>query len=435
MMKKIHVKLILIFILIFMFGNTASYFIATMSAEQNLTGKISDMMLDLVAGAQAVNESGNVKAEDIERLNTSEFLTLSFYKDLEMVKQLYQPVEGWPAEMPAKPVILQVKHLTGHREGVRMCIVKAGDAYIVAVPGLKSILFDFRAIILRANWLSILFGSLIMTVTAGFLTRALKKLQKATARIAKGDFNVHIDERRNDEIGELITNFNLMAKELNGMEMLRNNFVSDMSHEFKTPLTSIEGYANLLRTCETEEERNEYVRIITEETRRLSTLSSNILLLNRVENENITIVKHPYRLDEQIRHVILHHENKWTGKNIDLRVEMDEIVYEGSETLLYQVWLNLFDNAVKFSKEGGIIEVGLRKMEGKAVFTLTDFGKGMTEEEQKRMFEKFYTGDRSRATEGNGLGLSIVKRIVDMHDGRIEVASREGEFTTLRLTL
>lgn len=275
----------------------------------------------------------------------------------------------------------------------------------------------------------------MMLIASSFIVRPIKKLSKATEKIARGDFNIFIEKKNEDEIGQLIDNFNTMTKELGGMEMLRNDFVSNISHEFKTPLMSIEGYAKLLGDCKNEEERGEYIKIITEETRRLSALSSNILLLNRIENENIAPVRNLFRLDEQIRQVILFHEKKWSGKDIDLQLDMDEIVYEGNEQLLYQVWLNLLDNAVKFSRPGGAVEITLREVAGKIVFTITDFGKGMTEEIKKRMFEKFYSGDRSRTAEGNGLGLSIVKRVIDMHKGKIEVISKPDEFTSIKVIL
>jgi signal transduction histidine kinase len=208
-----------------------------------------------------------------------------------------------------------------------------------------------------------------------------------------------------------------------------------VSHEFRTPLTSIEGYAKLLRDCESEQERNEYIDIITEETRRLADLSSGILLLSRIENENISIQKEHFRLDEQVRKVLLNFENKWQDKSIDLQLHLDSVSYSGNAQLLYQVWSNLFDNALKFSGPGGTIEIELKKADGKVVFSITDYGRGMSQEEQKRMFEKFYMGDPSRNAEGNGLGLSIVKRIVELHGGRIEVKSIEGEYTEIKVIL
>lgn len=435
MIKKIHVKLVLIFIFVFLVGNAASYMIASLSAEKSLSGELSDLMAGVAADAKDVYEKGRTSVEDIEKLNSSGLISVRFYKSPDELVKKYWISDETLAAATDKPVVLEVKIKGTHGLKLPMSVVKSGTFYIVAVPEARSIFLDLRTLIFRVNFLSLIFGSVLMLIASRFIVKPIRKLSEATEKIAKGDFNIYIEKKREDEIGQLIDNFNTMTKELGGMEMLRNDFVSNISHEFKTPLTSIEGYTKLLRDCESNEERNEYIEIITGETKRLSALSSGILLLNRIENENITLVRNPFRLDEQIRQVILFHENKWSSKGIDLQPDMDEIVYEGNEQLLYQVWLNLLDNAVKFSKPGGAINISLRKADGKIVFSITDYGKGMTEDIKKRMFEKFYTGDRSRTTEGNGLGLSIVKRILDMHGGQIDVISKLEEFTSIKVVL
>ena len=435
MIKKIHVKLILIFIFVFLIGNAVSFIIASLDTERNLAGELSDLMSGMAADAKQVYEKGETTIEDIEKLHSSGLITVRFYESQdELAKKYWIPNETLAAAAD-KPIVIEAKVKDRHGLKLPMSIVRSGKFYIVSVPGAKEILIDLRNLIFRVNVLSLLFGSLLMLAASRFIVRPVRKLSEATEKIAKGDFNIHIKKKSDDEIGQLIDNFNIMTRELGGMEMLRNDFVSNISHEFKTPLMSIEGYAKLLLDCESDKERSEYVEIITEETRRLSKLSSSILLLNRIENENIAPARNPFRLDEQIRQVILFHEKKWSSKEIDLQLDMDEIVYEGNEQLLYQVWLNLLDNAVKFSKMGGAIEIGLRKVNSKTVFTITDYGKGMTEDIKKRMFEKFYTGDRARTAEGNGLGLSIVKRIIDMHNGEIDVISKEEEFTSIKVIL
>ena len=435
MIKKIHVKLMLIFIFVFLIANAASYIITSFTAEKSLAGGLTDLMAGMAADAKYVYEKGETSIEDIEKLHSSGLISVKFYASQDELAKEYWISNETFAAAADKPMAIEAK--AKNRRGLRLpaSVVRSGKFYIVSVPEAKSILHDLRIIILRVNVLSIIFGSLLMLVASGFIVKPVKKLSEATERIARGEFNTYIEKKSEDEIGQLIDNFNTMTKELGGMEMLRNDFVSNISHEFKTPLTSIEGYAKLLRDCESDEERSEYIEIITGETGRLSALSSNILLLNRIENENIAPVRNPFRLDEQIRQVILFHEKKWISKEIDLQLDMDEIVYEGNEQLLYQVWLNLLDNAVKFSRPGGAVEISLRKETGKTVFTITDYGKGMTEDVKKRMFEKFYTGDRSRTAEGNGLGLSIVKGIIDMHSGKIDVTSKLEEFTSIKVIL
>jgi len=433
--RKIYIKLILIFIFIFLAGNSASFFIASHTTEENLMESLAGLMTGVAATAKDVYEQGGTSVENIERLNSSGLIAVTFYKNADEVKKIYTLSDEKLALVDHKSVLLEAKTKGSHNNKTLISIVKTGGQYIVAAPSPKGLYLDLRELIMRVSILSLVIGSILMLIASGIIVRPVRKLNAATEKIAKGDFDIQLENKRNDEIGQLIENFNIMAKELAGMEMLRNDFISDISHEFRTPLTSIEGYAKLLRDCKSEEERNEYIDIITEETKRLSMLSGNILLLNRIENENITLAKNLFRLDEQIRQVILSHENKWSNKDINLQLDLDETTYEGNEMLLYQAWLNLFDNAIKFSKAHGIIEVSLRKIEGRTVFSITDYGKGMTIEEQERMFEKFFTGDRSRNTEGNGLGLSIVKRVIDMHKGKIEVTSKPDEFTQIKVLL
>lgn len=433
MIKKIYIKLILIFLFISLAGNTAAFFIASLTSEHDLSNDMKELMTGVANTAKDVFEEGATPVETIEKLNSSGLTAVKFYKNPAEIRERYRLSDRELTEVSGEPSVFEARG-TGSK-GIRgpVSIVKSGEWYIVASMSAKGLLISLRELLMRVSVLSLIIGSLLIIVTSGFIVKPVRELSAAAGKIARGDFDIRIENDRNDEIGELISNFNIMAKELAGMEMLRNNFISDISHEFRTPLTSIEGYVKLLGSCKSDAERSEYINIITEETKRLSALSGNILLLNRIENESLSLTKSAFRLDEQIRQVILSHENKWSSKDIDLQLDLDETVCEGNEQLLYQVWLNLFDNAVKFSKAHGVIEVTLRKADGRAVFSITDYGKGMTAEEQSRMFEKFYAGDRSRNTEGNGLGLSIVKRAVDMHGGKVEVTSKPGEFTRVKV--
>jgi len=433
MIKTIYAKLVLIFVGIFILGNIVSFTITSITTGESLMGELTDSLTGVLTTVKDVYENGETTAEEIEKLYTSGFISVKFYADPAKLSENYGISRDTLLSIDAEPLVFKGREIEKHQ--IAISVVKSGESYIVAAPEVNNIAFDFYTVIFRANILSLIFGSVLMLVIARFIVKPVKKLSTATERIARGDFEVYIEKNRKDEIGQLIDNFNIMTKELAGMELLRNNFISDISHEFKTPLTSIEGYTKLLRNCKNTEERNEYIDIITEETKRLSTLSGNILLLNRIENENITLTKNTFHLDEQIRRAILLYENKWSSKDIDLQLELDKISYEGNEQLLYQVWLNLLDNAVKFSKPGGIVEISLIEAEGKTVFSITDYGKGMTVEEQYRMFEKFYTGDKSRNAEGTGLGLSIVKRIVDKHDGKIDVLTKPNEFTRIKILL
>lgn len=425
----------LIFLLIIFLGNFTSSFIAAATVESSLLAELSNSLNGVLSAAKDVYEKGEMPPNDIEKLYASGFIMVKFYDNAnELIKDYNLSAENLRAAED-KPIIFHDKSHGRLNLKIPISVVKSGDVYLVSVLQGNNMFANFRTIILSYNLLSILCGTIVMLIAARIIVRPIKKLTSATEKIAKGDFEVYIKRDRKDEIGQLVDNFNKMTKELAGMEMLRNSFISDISHEFKTPLTSIEGYTKLLRDCENDEKRNEYIDIITEETKRLSTLSGNILLLNRIENENITLAKNSFRLDEQIRHVILLCENKWSSKDIELNIDLDDIICTGNEQLLFQVWLNLIDNAIKFSNHDESIEISLRKQDDKILFSIMDYGKGMTDEQLQRMFEKFYTGDKSRNSEGNGLGLSIVKRIIDMHGGIIKVQSRLDEFTQIKIIL
>ena len=216
-----------------------------------------------------------------------------------------------------------------------------------------------------------------------------------------------------------------MTKELRATQILQMDFVSNVSHEFKTPINAIEGYTMLLQGEELSNEQNEYVEKILFNTQRLSCLVGNILLLSKLENQNIPMKKTKYRLDEQIRQAILSLESKWTQKEIGFQVEMEAVKYVGNEGLFMHVWINLLDNAIKFSPNQGIITMFLKQEKDQVKFILEDEGPGIDEEIKNRIFDKFYQADGSHKAEGNGLGLALVKRIIDSAGGTIEAQNRE----------
>lgn len=224
------------------------------------------------------------------------------------------------------------------------------------------------------------------------------------------------------EVRDIYESFNRMVKELGNTETLQTDFISSVSHEFKTPINAIEGYASLLQDHhQSPEEQETYIEKILFNTRRLSTLTGNILLLSKINNQSIRPQRTAYRLDEQIRQAIVALEQKWTEKNIDFDVELDKVTYSGYESLLLHVWSNFIDNAIKFDPQGGMICLRLRQTGDEVVFTIDDNGPGVAPEEQKRIFHKFYQSDSSREMSGNGLGLALVKQIVEFSGGTVSV--------------
>jgi len=227
-----------------------------------------------------------------------------------------------------------------------------------------------------------------------------------------------------------------MTRELKGIEYLRKDFINSVSHEFKTPIASIQGFAKLLQKGNlSEEEKQEYTNIIVEETSRLSNLSSNILKLSKLENQEMIDRKAIFSLDEQIRRSILLLEHEWSKKNICFDIELDSVKFPGDEELLQQVWINLLGNAIKFSNDNSSITVRLHGSASFVKVKITDTGIGMSEEIQPRIFEKFYQGHKSHSYDGNGLGLPLVKRILDLCDGKIHVQSSLGKGSTFIVQL
>ncbi len=265
----------------------------------------------------------------------------------------------------------------------------------------------------------------------------MRKLSKASKEVAKGNFQVTVsDSSRLDEVQTTFRNFNAMVKELNSTAMLSNEFVSNVSHEFKTPLTAIEGYAMLMQDPGlTPEEHEDCLNKILYNTQRLSTLVGNILMLSKTEAKAVAEQYTVFRLDEQLRQAVVALEAQWTEKKLSFRVELDEVNFRGCEGLLSHVWTNLLSNAIKFSPEGAEIAIGLLDQKECVVVTVSDQGCGMTKEVRERIFEKFYQGDAAHSAEGNGLGLALAKRIVELSDGVIEVASRPGQGSVFRVIL
>ena len=263
------------------------------------------------------------------------------------------------------------------------------------------------------------------------------KLSKASKEVARGNFDIAVsDSSKLEEVQTTFRNFDAMVRELNSISTLSNDFVANVSHEFKTPLTAIEGYAMLLQEpALTAEERGEYLDKILYNTHRLTDLVGNILMLSKIESKSLAEQYTDFRLDEQIRQAVVSLESAWAEKDIVFNVDLDEVTLNGCEALLMHVWTNLISNAVKFSERGQTIEIRLLDQKECVVVSVTDHGCGMTPEVQERIFEKFYQGDTSHKALGNGLGLALVKRIVELSDGLIEVISKPGQGSTFRVIL
>lgn len=291
--------------------------------------------------------------------------------------------------------------------------------------------------IVSMMFISIVAGTLLTGLFGRRILFPFISLNTGTKEVAKGNFQFRLyEDYRIEELREMAHNFNIMVQELSGIETLRNDFMINVSHEFKTPIAAIEGYATLIQDTDLpHEERKEYTRLIMESTKQLSALSSHILKLSKLENQEILAERAAFQLDEQLRLALLLLEPQWSAKQLDLDLQLEPVRYYGSEELMMQVWVNLLGNAIKFSDTGDELTIVATQTEQEVRVAISDTGIGMAPNVRKHIFEKFYQGDKSRSAEGNGLGLPLALRIVDLHQGRIEATSELGEGSTFTVRL
>lgn len=280
---------------------------------------------------------------------------------------------------------------------------------------------------------------LVYIVTNAFskaLYYYISELTNGIGKIAKGTFHIKLDENSGGPLQEVYHNFNVMSDELSSIDTLRNDFINEFSHEFKTPLASINGFSNLLleENC-SKEQITQYLTIISKESERLIALTQSQLLLSKLDSQHIVLDKTSYSLDEQIRYCIIMLASQWEEKNIVLSLNLSEIIFLGNAEMTQHIWINLFTNAIKYTPQNGEINV-VAEIRHKAIeISISDTGIGMSEEQIEHIFDKYYRIDSSSPIEGLGLGLSIVKRIVELSDGQLIVTSKSGEGSTFTVIL
>ena len=294
-------------------------------------------------------------------------------------------------------------------------------------------------IILYMIVISNIVGVIVAYLSSRISARPVQNVIYQIDRLASGDFSARLDFGRpiskHPVFSQLSNSFNRMATELKSTEMLRGDFVNNFSHEFKTPIVSIAGFAKLLRRGNlTEEQKEEYLAVIEEESLRLSDMATNVLNLTRVENQAILTDVVKFNLSEQIRSSILLLADKWEKKQLVFNVDFGEYRISANEELLKQVWINLLDNAIKFSPNGGVIEVNIKNQSDSLSVHIINSGEEIPAESISRIFQKFYQADSSHSGEGNGAGLAIVKKVVELHSGKVSVQS-ENNLTMFTVTL
>lgn len=271
-----------------------------------------------------------------------------------------------------------------------------------------------------------------------YIYRYLDKISDAMQKVADGDYTVRLDAEKDQPFRELYRNFNTMAEELGGVEMLKNDFINGYAHELRTPITSINGFAEMLLNDDgtlSREEKRSYLEIIASESRRLADLAGNSLLMSRLDTQKIIPDKKPFSLDEQLRRCSILLSGQWTEKELDMTMDLDEAVYVGDYDLMQHLWINLLTNAVKYTPKGGSITVTLKNEEKFIAVSVADTGKGIPPEDRERIFDKYYQTDKSHSKRGLGLGLAICKRIVQLCNGSLTVESEVGVGSTFTVKL
>ena len=299
--------------------------------------------------------------------------------------------------------------------------------------------YSRSVIIIILATLSLWLGAFVTYFITKLPLRPVNKVINSFNKLASGDFSTRIQLSRTmmryPSIAEFTESFNAMAEELESTEMLRSDFINNFSHEFKTPIVSIAGFAKLLRKGNlTDEQKQEYLQIIEEESLRLSYMATNVLNLTKLENQTILSNVTKYNLSEQIRNCVLLLENKWSAKNLDMDIDFNEYDIEGNSEILKEVWINLIDNAIKYTEESGVIRITVKRKEGKIIVAITNTSVTIPQEKLDKIFNKFYQTEESHSQMGNGVGLAIVKKAVELHSGSVSVESADDK-TTFTVTL
>nr|WP_318038597.1 HAMP domain-containing sensor histidine kinase [uncultured Faecalibacillus sp.] len=433
-MKSIYSKLIFGFFITIVASFSVAGFVSLRLNDQQIESTVEEDLITTNDYVSKVISNINIENRDdiIDLYAKSSEMAITCYSSSEGYvaygNKKYNPTpEQMMAMFKSTNNELSFKH---HNEvlayGTKNII--NGQEYYIYVQkdtsGQKSAIANSAILILGCVFLT---GSIVFLVIADIIVKPLTRLTNAIKELSNGNYNVRVDNVGQDEISKLNQGFNQMARQLAKQDETRQKFISDISHEFQTPLTSIQGFANILKEEDLpKEQRVKYANIILYNSKRLSSLAKNMLQLTLLDREEIELELTNYSLVEQMNRVISTQENQAMEKNIEIVFEMPkkEIFIEGDEQRLEQVWTNIISNAIKYTNEGGLITITMKKNSKDIEVSIEDTGIGMSKEVVSHIFERFYREDKARNVEGNGLGLAIVKSIVDLHHGKIDILSQ-----------
>ncbi|MFB7813665.1 sensor histidine kinase [Paenibacillus chitinolyticus] len=448
MIKSLYIRVVLTFLVSVIAGTVIAFFVSTWIFEDKL------------------NENAQINSRNFGQDIVRIYKTLplreadSFVSEMKQLDSYYIRIYEATGQFQSygklnghKPAVVTEEQLKKVIDGGVVQDTPNGIASVLlGLPlktetGMKAMFLETLAppsasFVVKWAWIfatcSLIAGSLLILVASIFLVKPIKKLTKATKRIATGDFNVKLNIKQKGELGTLARSFEDMMHDLQQLEQMRRDFVSNVSHEVQSPLTSISGYAKALKQVNiADHERSRYLDIIIAEAERMSKMSDSVLKLSLLESQSQQLRLSTFSLDEQIRRVIVAIQPQWSARNIRFELNLKAVSLTADYDLLNQVWTNLIANSIKFSKDGDVISVTILQDIKNVIVRISDTGIGISLEDQKRIFERFFKADRShsRKYSGSGMGLAIVKQIVSLHQGDIRVESEPGRGTTVIVTL
>jgi len=448
MIKSIYTRVVLTFLVSVIGGTVLSFFVATWVFRDKLNENLQIPLLYFGQDIARIYKKLPLPEADafVSEMNQLKSYHLRIYEAPGQF-QSYGTVNG---HKPATVTMEQVKKVLA---GEIVQINPSGiSTTLLGLPfttdtGTKAMFIEpigppSAPFIIKWIWNFLIFalvtGSLLILVAAMFLVRPIKKLTKATRQVAGGDFNVKLNIKQKGELGTLAQSFEEMMHDLQQLERMRREFVSNVSHEVQSPLTSISGYALALKQAGiTDDQRSRYLDIIIAEADRMSKMSDSLLKLSLLESQSQQLQLATFSLDEQIRRVIVAIQPQWSARSIRFELNLKAVRIMADHDQLNQVWTNILGNSIKFSADGGMISVNMKQDIKNVTVQITDTGIGISSEDQKRIFERFFKADRSHSRKygGSGMGLAIVKQIVSLHQGDIRVESEPGRGTTVIVTL
>ncbi|PKM61592.1 MAG: sensor histidine kinase [Firmicutes bacterium HGW-Firmicutes-4] len=428
---SIYTKFLVTFLGALFFSSTLTFGVIYWSQLGNILDQIRVELVNQAQAVQTLNQE-QLSDEAITDLYAQGIVVSRIVASLDEAGAVLSEEER--AKLERGEIVYLISH-QGH--DFPMALGKLTDGYVVTMPNLeKNQIAGFMNLQRTTMLVTLLIGSVLIVIAVAMIAKPIKAVSEATKKVADGDFDIRLKVAGKDELAVLARNFNIMTAALSRNDYIHRDFVSNVSHEFKTPIASIKGFGKLLKDPDiSETQRQEYIDIIVDESDRLWKLSANVLKLSELENGVLGLKKEAFALDESIRRVVLLLQEKWEAKNIDLDIQLDEITYKGDQELMAQVIINLLTNAIHHSPVAGEIRIDLHETAKEITITIADTGNGITKEDQEKIFDRFYKADQSRSTPGTGLGLTISQRIVGLHGGTIAVESiiEEGSTFCVRL--